>query len=55
MNAETRDQLGRVGSRRPVGKMDMVLQRFPRLFIVLTTRVSRAGFYKCPTPMLNGL
>ena len=34
MDAETRDQIGRVGCRRAIRKMDVLLHRFPRFFIV---------------------
>jgi hypothetical protein len=30
---ETRDQLGRVGCRRAVGEMDVILQRFPLILV----------------------
>lgn len=51
MDAEARDQLGRFGRRRAVGKMDVAGQGFPRFFGGPPT-YSRA-IAKSPTAMLN--
>jgi hypothetical protein len=32
MNAELRDQIGRIGRCPAVGQVDMIGQRFPRIF-----------------------
>src|SRR3954468_20812431 len=50
MDAETGDQLGRVGGGRRVGQVEKLVERFPRIVFSLSALSSRGTFRKDRRP-----